>query len=305
MNRKHYSVLLLVLSVSVLLLGLSYSKDSSTDKYNNEFESYDGNLMISTSDNIKEVMVSDAINRDISVLNKGSVKKTFVIEVLTSSLDGLSYAINDGDKLKLEDPVIYTQEIDALGSSNDNDFVSVNVKLFNENSEDVKVTLNVHEQDLLLKDKVIVDKDVYREEELENYRYYGENPNNYVKYNNKEYRIVGLINNRLVLISNEKKSSNYNPEDDNYLTILDYLLSFNNREVNVRNVSNYISWLDNGYWLLDTYGDEEAYYVDKGINSQNKNTLLYARKIIKLDINTEIILGDGSKNNPYEVVYDG
>ena len=66
-----------------------------------------------------------------------------------------------------------------------------------------------------------------------------------------------------------------------------------------------ISWLDNGYWLLDTYGDEEAYYVDKGINSQNKNTLLYARKIIKLDINTEIILGDGSKNNPYEVVYDG
>ena len=90
MNRKYYSVLLLVLSVSVLLLGLSYSKDSSTDKYNNEFESYDGNLMISTSDNIKEVMVSDAINRDISVLNKGSVKKTFVIEVLTSSLDGLN-----------------------------------------------------------------------------------------------------------------------------------------------------------------------------------------------------------------------
>ncbi len=303
MNRKYYLVLILVLSVSVLLLGLSYSKDSSNNIYTSEFESYDHSLKISTSDNIKEVKVEDFISRDIGVINNGVVKATFVVEVLTNSLDGLTYSINNGEVQKLDDNIIYTQELDALGADNDNDFTSFNIKIYNNTSEAKVVTLKIYQQANLLKDKIVISPNVYKDE-LDNYHYYGDEVNNYVKYNNILYRIVGLMNNRIVLVEDEIKNSTYNPLEDDYLSIDDYLASFNDNNVNLNNVRNYHSWLTDSYWLLNTYGDNEAYYLDNGlIVRKNKNNNLGARKIIKLYIDAEIILGDGSKNNPYEVVY--
>lgn len=303
MNRKYYLVLILVLSVSVLLLGLSYSKDSSNNKYTSEFESYDHSLKISTSDNIKEVKVEDFISRDIGVINNGVVKATFVVEVLTNSLDGLTYSINNGEVQKLDDNIIYTQELDALGADNDNDFTSFNIKIYNNTSEAKVITLKIYQQANLLKDKIVISPNVYKDE-LDNYHYYGDEVNNYVKYNNILYRVVGLINNRIVLVEDEIKNSTYNPLEDDYLSIDDYLASFNDNNVNLNNVRNYHSWLTDSYWLLNTYGDNEAYYLDNGlIGRKNKNNNLGARKIIKLYIDAEIILGDGSKNNPYEVVY--
>ncbi len=304
MNRKYYLILILVLSVSVLLLGLSYSKDSSINKYTDEFTTYDHNLKIVTSDKIKETTLTDSLIRDISVINKGPYKTNFAIEVITDSLEDLSYTINDGQKNELNDKIIYTQELDTLGSNND--LATLRVTIYNENNKERKITLRIHEQVNLLKDKIITSPDVYHQTEVDNYIYYGENANNYANYNGLTYRIVGLVNNNIYLISESQTKTTYNPTDDNYLPIDLYIATFNNSSVTINNSSQYKTWLNDSFWLLNTYGQNMAYYVDNGkVILKNKNTNLFAKKIIKIYIDTEIILGDGSKNNPYEVVYDG
>ncbi len=301
MNRKYYIVLILILSVSVLLLGLSYSKDSSVNKYVNEYENYDRNLKIVSSDNLSNIVLDDVVSRDISVTNKGSYETSLTIEVLGGSLDNLYYQINNGEKEKIEDRVIYTEELSKLGDNGDH--VSLNIKVFNENNEDKTISLKVAEKVKLLQDKIKEDSNVYKDE-IDNYRYYGEVVNNYANYNGEEYQIVGLINNNIVLIAKDKETSVYQ-DNENYLTIYDYLASFNNSDVKTYNARNYQTWLNDSYWLLDTYGNDMAYYLDGGeISTKNKNTNLFARKLVKLAIDTEFILGDGSQGNPYEVVYD-
>lgn len=304
MNRKYYFVLILVLGVSVLLLGLSYAKEVSNEKYTNEFETYDRNLKIVTSDNVKDIVLNDNVTREISVINKGSYKTTLVVELMAESLDGLSYAINDGEKEEIKDNIIYTHELDEYGASNDNDFVNLKVTIYSDKGEEEKISLIAHEQVNLLKDKIISSRNVYKDSE-DNYRYYGTNVNNYAKYNGKTYRIVGLINNSILLMTENSNNSAYGNGEE-YLTIADYLASFNIPEVKINNTNKYNTWLNGNYWFVNTLGDNNAYYLDNGvITNKNKNTSLKTKEVEKVYIDAEVILGDGSKNNPYEVVYDG
>ena len=80
----------------------------------------------------------------------------------------------------------------------------------------------------------------------------------------------------------------------------------NNPEVKINNTNKYNTWLNGNYWFVNTLGDNNAYYLDNGvITNKNKNTSLKTKEVEKVYIDAEVILGDGSKNNPYEVVYDG
>ena len=156
MNRKYYFVLILVLGVSVLLLGLSYAKEVSNEKYTNEFETYDRNLKIVTSDNVKDIVLNDNVTREISVINKGSYKTTLVVELMAESLDGLSYAINDGEKEEIKDNIIYTHELDEYGASNDNDFVNLKVTIYSDKGEEEKISLIAHVMSIKIVKIIIV-----------------------------------------------------------------------------------------------------------------------------------------------------
>ena len=109
--------------------------------------------------------------------------------------------------------------------------------------------------------------------------------------------------------SKDNIESEYNPED-NYLTLKDFLASFNNEEVNKDNIINYSSWLKNGYyWFLDSSSLGRHYYLENDFVSDDEDSNKHFNQVVKeLPRNIKVTGGKGSLEEPYEVAevdYEG
>ena len=303
MNKRIAFVLVCVMGASVLLLGLSYSKDSSDGGEVSLIESTNNNLKVVYSDNYSDIVVNDEVERDLSIVNLSDIDSNYFIYVESTNYDDLYYVLDNGVETKLNKRLIYNGEIKKLGILNDQ--VSHKIKIINKGLKEVRVNFVVKEDNKLLVDRIINDDNVYIDTE-NNYRYYGEKVNNYIKYNNQMYQIVGFINNKIKLISVNMERENYNANDD-YLSIFDYLRSLNNKDATIENANNYKSWLsnENDLWFLDTDGEDNAYYLSdtNAILLSSKLVDRNIKKVVNLYMDVTLVTGDGSIYNPYEVSY--
>ena len=184
------------------------------------------------------------------------------------------------------------------------DRVGLDLKVSTTNPDLIfKLVFDEHKPNLFI-DTLMKDTSVYQDENG-NYRYYGQQVNNYLRYHGDLYRIVGYIDGNLLIISDEVKLTRYG-DGSKYLSLHDYLSSFEKTTLSFDDARDKNTWLteDHDYWLQDKDGDY-AYYADKlkGVGKVYSRKMVYDRFVERL--NGVLILdnGDGSINNPYEVSY--
>ena len=157
--------------------------------------------------------VKDLIDVNISktivlkVSNKCSYNYSFNLYVLTDtdSFDDKDkiddkYSIKNGnndsiEKVKNEEVVENNNEV-----VEDNTLVSKIKTLFNDNNME---EVNINNENILYNSIVGLMKD-----SNDNIRYYGNNPNNYIKFNNELWRIIGLFNDNIKIIRNDSLDNN-------------------------------------------------------------------------------------------------
>lgn len=305
MGKRFYIVLFCVFSLSVVLLGLSYSKESGV---NNEVyladNTNDTYRVIFDNDNLIDTGSNNTMT--LSIINMKNEEFNYSIKL--EELDDLKYkdvyyTINNGEEIKLKDGVIELGTLNSYGSVGDqgtyqiliyskcNALYSFEVSLNNKKINTLNYVITLSEQ-------TYIDSDG-------NNRYYGTNPNNYIKYNGVTYRIIGIIDGKVKVISEDKGLGIYDVTKGSYLTLNDYLKAFNNNDVTKDNVLNYDSWIENrGFWLMDTVS-EQAYYASMsyGVGLSNKKVDYYIRYVYEIPQNSVVVAGDGSLNSPYEVTY--
>lgn len=305
MSKKIYVVLFSVFSLSVLLLGLSYSKESGV---NNEVF-----LADSTNDNYRIIFDEDNFidtgsnNKvTLSIINIRDEEVNYSIKL--DELDGLKYkdvyyTINNGEETKLKDGIIELGSLNSYGTRGDQG--TYEILIYSKCNALYNFEISINNKNInTLKYVIALSEQVYLDSDGDS-RYYGVNPNNYIKYNGVIYRIIGVIDGKIKIISEDKGLGVYDTTKGSYLTLDDYLKSFNNVNVTKDNALEYDSWLENrGFWLKDTLG-EQAYYasLSYGVGLSNKNVDYYIRYVYEIPENSVVVVGDGSLNKPYEVTY--
>ena len=292
-NKKYYISLFLIMVLTIGILGMSYSKSSDiTLAYNSNETNIDNSRIIYSNGNIINLNNKET---NLSIINNSNEPKTYYISFINLIgsnedlfIDNQTFNINEE----------YQIELSELGSNNDHKTISF--KLLDNDAYKINVlTSNPNNLNQIIKNSSETYKDLSN-----NIRYYGDNPNNYIKYNDEIYRIVGIINNNVEIISNSTIRKNYNKEIE-YLSLNEYLMSFNNNDVTIENTTNYNTWLnqENSFWLNDNENDY-AYFASKyrGIKMDPLYSYNTERKIDYLSPKAIIINGNGTIDNPYEVV---
>ena len=299
-NKKFYFVIILVFSLSALLLGFSYSKESGT---NNDA------LLISDNSSYYRIVYSEG-----NVLKTESMPSTLV-SIINKSDSDVTYMVYLNNK---SDEDIYFS-VDGAGEEKYNGGSILNVKLSKFGTEGDQVTFEVtvrsDEGDVRVPIEIVASGKKYISSYIKNstqtykkndgsYYFYGKNVNNYIKYKNKSYQIVGLFNNKVELLSLDSLIGPFS-ENDTYLSAKEYLNTFNNYEVNEDNASNYDTWIDipGSFWLSDVDEEDNACIVDNSgnVTTSKKTFNNYRRIVVEIDSNTPVIKGSGSITDPYEV----
>ena len=304
-KKSYYIVLILVIGLSVLFFGLSYSKNSGVNNEPDLISHNQDNIKVTYSkDRILNIKENTKISLGIINNNHENINyEIFVTEIDSKEYGDVYYTINDSVSTKLTNEIIYVGELGAFQSYGD--YEKIDIEIWSLSKKDLHFKIDVRKVNInTLEYKISRDGTAYIDSE-KNYRYYGKNPNNYIKYNEKNYRIIGLINNQFKLVSEDLSYNVYKYEEKEYITIDDFLRSTNNPETNLTNISNHITWLktDYSYWLNDVTDEYNAncYNPYYGINSTNKSIANNIREIIYLDKNVTIKKGDGTIESPYEV----
>lgn len=260
----------------------------------------------------------DSIPRDssfIKAVNETSLSKFRKKELIKAYLKGKIEDLNDIDTTWIS-PNYYNftfmiqntntfESFSVASTSNATinridfspDQILINVKVFSKKDINDRVAIRVSSiQEDGLKYTMVNSNQVYKDGEG-NYIYYGK-PNNYIKYNDSVYRIIGLINNKFKLVRFNESLEEYN-ENNNYITIRDFLRTFNNREVDESNMDLFDTWLKeyNNYWFSD--GDV---FIDNTINIEKLGNHI-SNEVLELGDYVLLSNGDGTINNPYEVKY--
>lgn len=305
MGKRFYIVLFCVFSLSVVLLGLSYSKESGV---NNEVyladNTNDTYRVIFDNDNLIDTGSNNTMT--LSIINMKNEEFNYSIKL--KELDDLKYkdvyyTINNGEEIKLKDDVIELGTLNSYGSLGDQGTYQILIyskcnALYNFEVSLNNKKINTLNYVITLSEQTYIDSDG-------NNRYYGTSPNNYIKYNGVTYRIIGIVDGKVKVISEDKGLGIYDVTKGTYLTLNDYLKAFNNNDVTIDNVLKYDSWIENrGFWLMDTVG-EQAYYASMsyGVGLSNKKVDYYIRYVYEIPQNSVVVAGDGSLNSPYEVTY--
>lgn len=300
MSKRFYIEIFLILIVSIVLLGLSYSKDAG--------EMRTLALNEKESDVVRVVSLNDMeMNQDnpsnyFNVINKTQEGTKFVVKLIEKH--GKSYhvsaSVDGGKAYPVNNGTIMEFSLKPYGSQGDqksfNLFLSIDDadNTFDVVIEEVKI--------LYLKDVIMKDKQVYLDQDND-YRYYGNNVSNYIRYNNDTYRIIGVVDNQIRLISNIKEVKMY--ESGDYPSVIDFVRSLDEHNLDVSNSFGKTSWLsDSTYWLNDSNG-LNAYYVlkDSGLSSAEMTRSFYYRNIVNIDNKAVVVTGNGSLSSPYEVSY--
>ena len=304
MKKKLYFVIASVLFISIILLSISYAKESKYEKESSTYEINEKNIKIIYQNNNHFKLNKNFIN-NITIINKDSKEITygiFINGIDNQEHSDIYYSINDKNKEKIKNGIIYIGTLTPFGTSND--LNSHSLKIYaNKELSNQEYTLEVRLINReLLSELIIIDKNTYKENN--NYRYFGEDVNNYLTYENQLYRIIGIINNKIRLISEPKVKDKFK-NTYKYLTIEDYIASFNDLNARLENALNYKSWLTTeNYYLINK--ENKPFIIDKNNGIISPNTLLKydIREVIEIDSNAKVVKGDGTLLKPYEVTYE-
>ena len=298
-SRYLFSIFI-ILSVSIILLSTSYSKESGTLLNNKVTKETINNLEITYS---KSNLISSNIDNFISIVNKNSHSITYQIELIKidESEEDIYYQLDNNDiKFLNNTNIIYEEELSPYGTENDQITHRLNI-IGNSNNKYIIAIKEV----TTLKNIIKHDNNIYEKDNT--YYYYGENPKNYIRYNNETYQILSLGDNLVKIISLNKELNSFN-ENTNYPTIQDIINTINDENANIDNINEYKTFLiDESYWLKDTYDYEQNYYYsrDNTIRTSYKNILHFQKEIKYINSNLKVEKGLGTKEEPYEVIYEG
>ena len=300
-NIKYFSSLFIILIMSIFFVSLSYSKES-TNIINNNLSVNNDNIAITSSLGTDFTIEDETIN-NISIINHNNDNIPYsIILKAYDNQDNIYVSIDSNPKTKYIDEIIYEGELKAYGTEGDHKYHDIKITA----PQGTHFKIDVIKKQTLPLDKTII-KNFHVYKENNNYRYYGSNVNNYLTYNNKLYRIIGIIDNKIKLISEKDNDTPYNTYL-NYLSIDDYLKSFNNSSVTIDNSINYESWLniEKPYWLQTPIDYLNVYVYDNvsGIILTNRYYNYTNRTIINIEPDLLIINGNGTIDKPYEVSYE-
>lgn len=309
MKTKYYIVLFSAICLSALLLGFSYSKESGTNQETFLKETKDDNFKVVSSN--PELSTLDEDGTDISIVNRSKKESTIILHLERKEAEeekdkkkiDIYYSINNSEIKKLTDSDIVLGNLTNYGTENDHS--TYNIKITSKSEEPIYYNFRVDKKERKTLYETIESSPSIYKDENNNIRYYGVNVNNYIKYNNEVYRIVGIFNDKLRLISAIKDESNYEiaKNTGNLLSVDDYLRSFATTRVEESTAKSTNSWLrEQQFWLLDE--KENGAYVASaklGIYTDNYNKSHNNRYIIEIEGNGYLNSGDGSINSPYEV----
>ena len=303
MSKRFYFEITAILIASLLLLGFSFSRESGTNSDVVLSEYNDGDLRIVYEN--KKYMSMDNSGNHINVINKSDREITYevsLVEINGKEYKDVSYSLGNDEGFKKLDGNIMELKLSPYGTNGDS--AIINLKISTTDPElFFKLDFNEHKPNLFI-DTLMKDPNVYLDSNG-GYRYFGTNVNNYLRYHGDLYRIVGYMDGGLLIITDEVKLTRYG-NGDNYLSLHDYLSSFENRKLTVDEAEGKKTWLteDHDYWLKDLDGDF-AYYADKinGIGKVNSRKMVYDRFVERINGVLVLNKGDGSINNPYEVSY--
>ncbi len=298
MKKRFYISIFIILSLTVVILSVTYSKDSGTSEYtstsrviDNLRVTYENGEMLNIS-KINDINDVDISGSNISIVNKNKDSINVLIELSFLGDKEVYYSIDDSNKEVLKK---YAKEVVNLAPfGTDGDQKTVNIKIFSVNDVNDKVKVNISSiEDDYLKLHMIKDSNVFKDSS-NNYYYFG-NPNNYVRYNGV-YRIIGLVNNKFRLVRFTEYMTVFNSEN-NYLEFTDFIKTFNNKEIDESNMDSFDTWLKeyNNYWFKDG-----SSYLN---NTINHDTSIYAMgsEVIEIDDYVLVVNGDGTMAHPYEV----
>lgn len=309
MKNKYYVVLFSALCLSALLLGFSYAKESGTNQETFLNQSKDENFKIVTSDS--ELNTNDTDGTDISIVNRSKKDANVILHLEEKESDSkkkhkdVYYQIDNGDIKKLTNEDIELGSLTNYGTENDHQ--TYNIKITSKSEDPIYYTFEIKKEDRKSLYDIIASSNNVYEDENKNIRYYGVNVHNYIKYKGETYRIVGIFNDKLRLITSIKDESDYEVAKSNgsLLTVDDYLRSFTTGFIDETSAKASSSWLrEQQFWLKDEKNNgayvasaKLGIYVDSYNKSHNN------RYVTDIDGNGYILNGDGSENNPYEVSY--
>ncbi len=276
MSKRFYIVTFLTLSMAVILLTATYSKTSGITKYVDTHIMKDKFAIIyedSNYYNVKKVgrldQYKDVDGSTITIINKDKIEADYALNIeCNDCYNKVYYSINDSKPMLINDSSIYTSNINGYGT--DGDVNLLNIKFLSLNEYEDRIIVNVSEQSNGLLSS-------YKDNEM----------NGYIKVDNVRYKIVRTTNNKVIAISFASVRTPYDNEN-NYIDeeLLEYLED-NNPDI-IKDVS---------FWLKD----DKEYSNGKVVSAVGTSLDSF---VIELNSNLEIVSGDGSITNPYEVDYE-
>lgn len=136
MGKKFYIVIFCVLTCSVLLLGMSYSKNSN--------DSSDTGVIENNTDTFRVVYSTDSLlstksnnNLIISLTNKRSRDINYALylkEIDNDIINDVYYSINDSEEYILTDNVIYLGKLSSYGTNGDMSSFNITLRSNNDYS---------------------------------------------------------------------------------------------------------------------------------------------------------------------------
>ncbi len=310
MKKKYYVVLFGALFISVLLLGFSYAKESGTNQepFLSQYKDEHFKVVYSKS----ELSTLDKKGVDISVVNRSNKESIVILSLKRKETESkekkkidVYYSINDSEIKKVTNEDIQLGVLKRYGTENDQ--ATYNIKITSKSDEPIYYELSIKKEDRKELTSVIAASPGVYKDESGNTRYYGATANNYFRHENKIYRIVGIFGDKIKLTTGITDEGDYytSKEKGTFLTLDDYLYSFQTGRIAESNVRNSNSWLRESQFWLGEERDNGAYvasaklgiYIDSYSRSHNN------RYAIEIPSNGYLINGDGTENNPYEVSY--
>lgn len=292
------------MSVSVVLLGFSFAKESGETDAVSLAEIREESFRAVFSNN-KRLNTSDNNQVDISIINKDSLDTHFVLvleEVHNQEVEDVYYSLDNGEEQKLVNGCIDLGTIHAYGTDGDYALHSIKIR----SSHDYEFSLKVQTKDITLLHYVIENSEQTYKDSFGNVRYFGENVDNYIKYDDSLYRIIGIEEGKVKLLMVGNQGLGVYNSSFTYPTLTDYLSSFTTHILEIHEVSALTSWMTEvqDYWLVDSStGNVYCASDTDGVISLSKNVSLYQRYVTYLEGDYRVSGGNGAINNPYEVTY--
>lgn len=299
-GKKSYAFfLLIILGASVLLLSLSYAKESMKGKENKGESIEKADLRIVCSSTCTKVKTNEETT--FAITNLMTEARTLALWISPiNQEEEIKVFLNGNEQLNLQNPILW--EFSSFGEVND--FKNFTILIKSEKETEYNIKIEDYEEKNTLLNAIKIDDNIYQEKG--NYYYYGENPSNYILYNDSLYQIIGIIEEDIKLISPVLGLGTYK-EENNYATLKDYQKSFGKEDFVIEDALSYKSWMtgEKGFWLKDQENNL-AYYASKydGIEKSVKYVDLYIREVVSIKKDTLLLKGEGTIENPYEVVYE-